>query len=219
MKTLKPLILVRHAEAQHHVEEITGGWTDTELTEKGRQQTGLLAERLKDELADVALHLASSDLKRSIQTVSILSEALGVKAEVYPQLRDMNNGAAAGKTHAEAKAIASRLTEPFVDWHPYPQSESWRQFFNRISEFLTEFTGMQEHSPDQAALLVTHSAAIHVIIDWWMGIGIDSPTHFEISPASLTVITTNRWNERTIERLNDTAHLYAGGLPDKIRLF
>ncbi|HEX7976396.1 MAG TPA: histidine phosphatase family protein [Anaerolineales bacterium] len=219
MKKLKPLILVRHAEAQHHVQEITGGWSDTDLTERGRRQTSLLAERLKSELSGVAIHLASSDLKRSVQTVSILGGSLGVKPEIYPQLRDLNNGVAAGKTHAEAKAIAVKPTEPIVDWHPYPQSESWRQFFNRISKFLTEYTCRQEQSPAQAALLVTHSAAIHVIIDWWLGIGIDSPTHFEISPSSLTVLTTNRWNERTIERLNDTAHLYAHGMPDKIQLF
>jgi hypothetical protein len=28
----------------------------------------------------------------------------------------------------------------------------------------------------------------------------------------LSVLRTNQWNERTIERLNDTAHLYAAGL-------
>jgi hypothetical protein len=32
------------------------------------------------------------------------------------------------------------------------------------------------------------------------------------------VLTTNRWGERTVERLNDTAHLYANAMRDPIKL-
>ena len=30
------IILVRHGEATHHTQHLTGGWTDSELTDKGR---------------------------------------------------------------------------------------------------------------------------------------------------------------------------------------
>ena len=30
------IILVRHGEATHHTEHFTGGWTDSNLTDKGR---------------------------------------------------------------------------------------------------------------------------------------------------------------------------------------
>lgn len=53
------LLLVRHGEAEHHVREITGGWTDTCLTERGREQASRLALRLKLNL-DVT-HLYCSD--------------------------------------------------------------------------------------------------------------------------------------------------------------
>jgi len=36
------LILVRHGEAGHLVSDLTGGWTDSSLTERGKRQ----AERL-----------------------------------------------------------------------------------------------------------------------------------------------------------------------------
>ena len=29
------IILVRHGEATHHTQRLTGGWTDSQLTEKG----------------------------------------------------------------------------------------------------------------------------------------------------------------------------------------
>jgi ADP-ribose pyrophosphatase YjhB (NUDIX family) len=41
---------------------------------------------------------------------------------------------------------------------------------------------------------------------------------FDALPASLSVLSVTRWSERTIERLNDTAHLYAEGLSETIRL-
>jgi len=39
---MQELILVRHAEAEHLVSDLTGGWPDSSLTNRGRRQ----AERL-----------------------------------------------------------------------------------------------------------------------------------------------------------------------------
>lgn len=38
------IILVRHGEATHHTQHLTGGWTDSDLTEAGRRQLEALAE-------------------------------------------------------------------------------------------------------------------------------------------------------------------------------
>jgi broad specificity phosphatase PhoE len=214
MRVLPPLLLVRHAEAEHHVQAITGGWSDTNLTELGRQQSELLAERLRNELAGANLHLGSSNLQRACQTAEILGAGLLQTPEVYSALTDLNNGVAAGKTHAEAKAIALPPTEPLLDWQPYPQAESWRQFYHRVAGFMEEFTTRQQGP----ALLVSHAAVIHVIVSWWLGMDPAARTHFGIAPASLTVLNTSRWRERSLERLNDTAHLYCAGIPDPIHL-
>lgn len=211
---LHSLLLVRHAEAEHHVSELTGGWTDTALTPTGHQQATLLAQRLQQELAGVPLRLVSGDLQRTVQTSQIIGEALHLPVEISTHIRDLNNGLAAGKTHAEAQEIALEPTEPIVDWQPYPQAESWRQFFQRISAFIGPFTAAQQ----TPAILVSHIAVIHVIIAWWLGLPVESPVHFDLAPASLTVLRVNRWQERTIERLNDTAHLYAAGIPNPIHL-
>ena len=40
------IILVRHGEATHHTEHLTGGWTDSDLTDAGRRQITALAEKL-----------------------------------------------------------------------------------------------------------------------------------------------------------------------------
>jgi probable phosphoglycerate mutase len=214
MKHIYPLLLIRHAEAEHHIREITGGWSDTRLTETGVRQSYALAERLSRELEGIPIQLGASNLRRALQTAEIIGHALGAALQVYPPLTDLNNGIAAGKTHSEAHQLALPPSEPLYDWQPYPQAETWRQFFIRVNQFMQEFSQGQE----RLAVLVTHAATIHVITAWWLGLPVESETHFELAPASISVLRLNRWKEHSIERLNDTAHLHALGLDDPMHL-
>lgn len=214
-QTLHPLILVRHGQAEHQVQAITGGWTDTALTSVGVEQARLLGRRLRRELVGLELQLGASCLKRAVQTAGILAEALGLEPEVLPQLTDLNNGAAAGKTHTEARALQLPESEPLFDWRSYPQAETWREFYTRITTFMQEFTARQS----TAAILVTHFANIDVMTMWWLGLPLEARTHFEIAPASLTVLTISRYHERAVERLNDTAHLYTRRITEPMRLY
>lgn len=212
--TPKPLILIRHTEAWHHLEAITGGWTDSELTDLGREQARLLAARLQHELAGAALYLGASPLIRAIQTAEWIGSALGLAVNIHPLLADLNNGVAAGKSHGEARLLGNEPGASRLDWQPYPQAESWRQFTRRVAAFLEDFTARQE----TPAILVSHAATIHAMIAWWLGLGVESRTHFEIAPGSITVLRVNRWEERSLERSNDTAHLYSSGKVHPINL-
>jgi broad specificity phosphatase PhoE len=205
---MQTLLLVRHAEAGHHVQDLTGGWTDSDLTRRGRRQAELLALRLQRELSGNTVDLLSSDLRRAWQTASILSQALGISIRPEQALRDLNNGQAAGLSHAEAQALRRPHSEPSLDWIPYPDAESWRQFSDRVNAFLESFLPEQE----RPAVLVTHGLTIHAIVQWWLGLDLEQRVHFSAEPCSLTVLRTTRWQERSIERLNDTAHLHADGL-------
>jgi broad specificity phosphatase PhoE len=211
---MQPLLLVRHAEAGHHVQDLTGGWTDSDLTRRGQRQAELLALRLQRELSGRTVDLLSSDLRRALQTASILSQALGISIRSEPALRDLNNGQAAGLSHAAAETLRRPHSEPFLDWIPYPGAESWRQFSERVNAFLESFIPEQ----DRPAVLVTHGLTIHAIVQWWLGLGTERRVHFSAEPGSLTVLRTTRWQERSIERLNDTAHLQADGLGRGIHL-
>ena len=214
IKPKQPLILLRHAQAQHHVRGITGGWSDTDLTASGIRQAECLAARLERELAGISIQLGSSGLRRAVHTARIIESRLGSPAQVYEPLTDLNNGIAAGKTHAEARRHAIPPSEPVLDWQPYPEAESWRQFFIRVSSFMNEFSS-QQASP---AVLVTHAATIHVIIAWWLSLPVETRVQFSIAPASITVLSLNQWGECSLERMNDTAHLYELGMTNPIQL-
>jgi probable phosphoglycerate mutase len=212
MKTLQPLLLIRHGQAEHQINDITGGWSDTALTAHGEEQAAWLGRRLRDELDGRPFSLGSSNLRRARRTAQIIGEELRLPVEVHPQLADLNNGVAAGKSHTEARTLALPTSSPWVDWRPYPQAETWREFYERMADFMDRFTG-EQIGP---AILVTHFANIDLIISWWLRLPVESDTHFEIAPASLTVLTISKYGERAVERLNDTAHLYAQGVRNPI---
>ncbi|MBT6145623.1 MAG: histidine phosphatase family protein, partial [Gemmatimonadetes bacterium] len=44
---LRSVIIVQHCQSEHHVNEMSGGWTDTPLTEFGREQARAVAARVK----------------------------------------------------------------------------------------------------------------------------------------------------------------------------
>jgi broad specificity phosphatase PhoE len=211
---MKPIILVRHAQSQHHVNGLTGGWTDTGLTDLGRRQAACLASRLKHELEDKPVRFYCSDLKRASQTAEIVGQEIGVAAQLVPELREFNNGIAAGMLWEEANKIRREPTEPFFDWQPYPQSETWRQFYLRTVECMDHLIGEQE----EFLLMVTHGMTLVNIVAWWLQLdaGILSKVSFRTHPTGISVLRIDQWGSHELERLNDTAHLYAAGLAEDL---
>ncbi len=207
-------ILIRHGQAAHHVNGMTGGWTDSPLTARGRQQATLLAARLTSALAGRPLRLISSDLTRTRQTAEIIGAPLGLTAELTPALREYNNGRAAGLPRTAAQALRQPIPHAPLDGRPFPEAETWREFYQRVTGYLAELiTG-----PEEITLLVSHFGTINNIIIWWLSLPINNQrrpwTYCTVDPTSLTVLRTNPQEEPVLVRLNDTAHLAGTGLSD-----
>ena len=101
------IILIRHGEATHHTEHLTGGWTDSLLTEKGREQMQALAKKLAVDFAgkEIDFRILASNLKRAAESADIIAAALGKTGQVEytSYLKEKNKGLAAGMTEDEAK--------------------------------------------------------------------------------------------------------------------
>jgi 2,3-bisphosphoglycerate-dependent phosphoglycerate mutase len=69
-------------------------------------------------------------------------------------------------------------------------------------------------------LLVAHGGTIINIIIWWLRLDITSlpKISFDAALTSISVLRTNDWQKRIVERLNDTAHLYEEKLAGRIYL-
>ena len=192
------------------VTDLIGGWTDTQLTERGRLQAEALSFRLERVLKEIDFKIYSSDLKRAAQTADIIGKALGEVPSLEPELREFNNGEAAGMTNGEAAKIFREPTKPLIDWQPYLNSETWREFYVRVSAYLHRLSGDCSCTP----VLVTHGGTLTNVVGWWLGLAMETldRVSFKVAPASLTVLGTSNLGERTIERLNDVNHLLSAGL-------
>jgi broad specificity phosphatase PhoE len=217
--------VIRHGEAEHLIMNRIGSWTDVQLTSRGLLQAEALGSRLERILKGVDFQIYSSDLKRAAQTAKIIGKALGMIPLLEPRLREFNAGDAAGMTRGEATKIHREPTKPFLDWQPYPNSETWREFYVRVSAFLQHLTENCSCIP----VVVAHGGTLTNIVGWWLGLDMEilarvrvfaharNRVSFKVAPTSLTILGTSNLGERTLERLNDVNHLLSAGLlEDKI---
>lgn len=209
------VILVRHAQSQHHVMGLTGGWTDTPLTDLGHEQARLVAARLGDELGQMPVRLITSDLKRAAQTAAAIGTALGVQVEADARLREHNNGESANLTHEQALAR-------WPDWYGkplpldeaiYPGSETARELYTRARGFIDAL-----EDDGRTPIVVSHGGTLICLVGAWLGLTPEMlhPIGFEFHTTSITVLREFRIEApfgatgptgRTIERLNDASHL------------
>lgn len=206
------IILVRHGEATHHTLNMTGGWTDSELTPKGELQLKAVAEKLAEDFAgrNVPLRILASDLKRAVKSAQIIANALQFKGKIEycEYLREKNNGQAAGLTEDEAK----KLFQPVVDekdlnHRNYPGGESRNEFYLRNVEGLKANADWEKEN----LIIVAHKGTVQNLLFAWLGMSmqevVDKSFSVDISPASVTVLGVNKWHEHCIYRLNDISHL------------
>lgn len=207
------IILVRHGEATHHTQKLTGGWTDSDLTEKGRAQLQALAEKLARDFQGrrINYRILASDLKRAAESAQIIAGALGYaadKIEYCQFLREKNNGKAAGLTEEAAKHFYCRpASEQELDHRNYVGGETRNEFYLRNVEGLKTKADWNKEN----LIIVAHKGTVQNLLFAWLGMDmkdvVEHNLSVDIAPASLTVLGINKWQEHAIFRLNDISHL------------
>lgn len=206
------IILIRHGEATHHTERLTGGWTDSLLTEKGREQIRALAKKLAVDFEgkDINYRIIASNLKRAAESADIIAAALGKTGEVEytSYLREKNNGIAAGMTEDEAKKYFRKpASDAEIHHRNYPGGETRHEFYLRNTTGLWNACDVENEN----LIIVAHKGTVQNIIFRWLNMDMEKVVEqnlsVDIAPASVTVLGQNKWNEHCIFRLNDISHL------------
>ena len=210
------LILVRHGQAHCNVSGIVGGPRScTGLTDLGRHQANLLAQRLLASHTATPITAAyASPLPRTRQTADIIASTLGLPVDVDTDLREPDYGHADGQPWT--RVVADYGAIPAL--HPHdpiaPEAEAWTDYLHRARETLTAL--LEQHS-GTTVLVIAHgetvTAAAHLFLNLPVqtrafaafAVHYASITTWEQQPLAWTQPESGwRW---TLLQHNDTAHL------------
>ncbi|GAB3144834.1 hypothetical protein GCM10027258_34320 [Amycolatopsis stemonae] len=114
------LLVTRHAQTVWHAENRYAGSSEVELTAEGLHQAEALADYARRVRPD-AVHSSPQD--RARRTARPAAEALGLTAQVHPDLREAHFGIAEGRTRDEVgvtdpDAVARFLRDPVAGAFP-----------------------------------------------------------------------------------------------------
>ncbi|THV25943.1 histidine phosphatase family protein [Glycomyces paridis] len=208
---MRTLHVVTHPQATHHVDDVVGGWYDSDLTPDGERDARRIAAALRDRIPDTAdVELRTSDLRRTAQTADAIGERFGLTPVPDPRLRELSFGEAGGRPNAW-------LRECFVPPPPtgdrmghtggLPGAESKRHLAQRVYAAVDDL--LDHHCEHQ--IVVTHGIAITFVIAAWIGMPADSLGHvvFKVTSGSITTLhEDDLYRGRMVTALGDTRHLH-----------
>lgn len=116
-----------HGTTFDNEQEISSGWKDVDISEKGEEQSVLLKDQIKDKKFDIVF---CSDLKRAVHSANLTFQGV-VPIISDPRLRECSYGDFNGKP--------SEVVEPMQETHiteKFPGGESYEDVKTRIADFL-----------------------------------------------------------------------------------
>lgn len=201
------LVLIRHGESVGNAERRMQGRYDSPLTELGRQQSHLLAARLRQEEWRLAT-LIASPLRRAAETAEIVAAALDVPVAWDERLQEYDIGQLTGvvwddmeRLHPE---IWQRLHSHSSEAVAYPGEEGLEAFHRRVAALVEELRGCYDEA--QVVGLVSHGGTLSMLVSHVLGIPPRRPQPFRLSNSSVSILEF--WPRGPVlSLLNDTHHL------------
>jgi broad specificity phosphatase PhoE len=155
------LLLVRHAESSWNAAGRWQGHGNPPLSDRGRAQANALVRELAGEAIDV---LVSSDLRRAVETATILGQARGLRPELNPRLRELDLGDWEGLTRDQIERTAGDVLRRFeagdLDVRP-GGGENLRELEQRAFSAVTELV---DAHPGRRLAIVTHLGVIRALL-------------------------------------------------------
>jgi probable phosphoglycerate mutase len=205
--TERILYLVRHGESDFDSSDlrpsVRGDQWDPPLGERGREQAGLLAARLR------AMPMPSvvfcSPLRRARETAAAFADPSGVEVLIDDDLAEAYLGEWEGKPFEEILSTDERILhrvrnqEPI--WRHAPGVEELGAFRARVSAAVERI--LSEH-PRGNVLIVCHGAVINAYLAPLLGV--DHEMFFVPENTSLNSVVVDG-DLRRVRFLNDALHL------------
>jgi len=197
------LMLVRHGQSTWNREHRIQGQLDPPLSEDGRRQAELLANRLAGRRFAA---FYSSDLKRAFETAESIGGVIGLRPTPTPALREIFLGEWEGLRAGE---LAVRFPDAWArwnqepDWDLVPGGEGAAVFEARVEAALD---AILDRHPHEDVLVVTHGGVIQVALHRVIGRSSQGLFAFKIQNASISLIERSD-GRSVIGGSNDIGHL------------
>jgi probable phosphoglycerate mutase len=186
-------LLIRHAAIDGLGRRIAGREPGRMLNLEGRAQAEQLAEALSRGSIDA---LYTSPQPRAVETAEAIGRALGLAAQIAPELDEVDFGQWTGKSYAELELLPDwRIFNLLHSSKRIPDGEMLLEVQARIIAFLAR---LQARHGEQAVALVSHGDVIRVALAHQLGIAIDFIMRFEIGPASVSVLELHDHGPRVL---------------------
>lgn len=143
------LYVFRHGQTEDNADYIFSGWRDSPLTEKGRGQAEVLAEKLRDKRINV---LISSPQRRALDTmkiaISLNRRCKNMEIQIEPRIRERSYGNLQGQSKLEMQLENPTLLQEYR--RSYTKKiiggESLEEVVKRVEGFCSELVPLiKEH--------------------------------------------------------------------------
>lgn len=200
--------VVRHGESTWNALGRYQGQSDVPLSQEGRLQAAMLAERLTG-LSFTAVY--SSDLARALTTAQIVTERLAGPPTVQtdPGLREIDVGLLSGLDTPQMKQqyaayLDALRADPWATRRP--GGESMEDLYTRAG---ASFQAMHERHPGGRVLVFTHGGVVRVAVGLALGgVPQNAWARLSVTNTSVTRVVLTATGG-TLLGFNDAAHLEA----------
>jgi len=199
------LLLVRHGQSEANVARRIQGQGDGELTERGRHEARLLAERLANGGPVQAIY--TSPLKRAAETAAVIGERLDIPPVILDDLREMHLGAIDGLNGEESRVhypeVLRRWAEDDLTL-VFPDGEPVIASYQRGVEVMQRI--VKSH-PDDTVAVVTHGGLLASYLSYILDGQFSIKRVYELRNCGLTELDFDATGQVKVGRYNDDTHL------------
>jgi broad specificity phosphatase PhoE len=158
------IYLLRHGDTQFSSDTgggKVGGWLDVPLTDEGEREAHGVGRLLKRR--DIADLYCSSN-QSAVETATIIGHALGLNAEMEPDLRSWNLGEYAGQS-------LDKVWQPIVELIRHPDQapkggETFIRYRDRVLDCLERIFADTKQDGDNT-VIITHSRNLRLFDAWY----------------------------------------------------
>lgn len=199
------LIIIRHGESMGNYTDTFTGFTDMELSEKGREQARMAAAYLKDVKID---KVYSSDLKRAYETAKIVADVHGLDVEKCEKLREIYAGDWENRLFDDLETV---FADDYKVWLEdvgnavCTNGESVAELLERVCD---EVERIAKENDGKTVFIATHATPVKCLLTKFNNQTLDDMKYGErwVKNASLAYITYED-GKFTVDSYNNTEHL------------